>query len=428
MRYFTAFVEFLKSRDHHRRRVGVARQAVRMKIIHAVYAAKEHRAILALAKCAGVKHIALQAIRQIVVGKSFGLGIEARQTLAGANPEIARVISAQCRHMIVAQAIRVIFIITESFKAVAALIKFLQPARCPNPKRTAAVLANRRNNSSVHEILCLEIRQVKFEALRRFVKQIQSAGGADPDALGAIFINRKDIIMAQAQGPFFAEKKVRELGLLGEQLFEADIIHADPQNAGAILTDGRDRIRALPARRRRVIEEANEPGFFALQEIQAAIRSDPQTAAAILENNIDAVSAQAVRISGIMVIWHKFSFSQIKSVQSVSSADPKRAAALLKNGAHTMMAQAFGIGRIMAIADEAVILAIKSTEATAGRSHPQCSGFIRVQRADSVVAQAGEVGRIMPIACECLRAFIEFAESVARSHPQYILRNRISRE
>lgn len=84
---FPAVIDFFESGDHHRRHESIARQAVRMKIIHAVYSAKEHRAILAFAKRAGMKHIALQSIRQAKIGKSFGLGIEARQPLQRAEPQ-----------------------------------------------------------------------------------------------------------------------------------------------------------------------------------------------------------------------------------------------------------------------------------------------------------------------------------------------------
>ena len=212
----------------------VIQHLVRMKSVETIYPAKIHLSALALGKRPAVELIALQTIPHIIVFYQPAAWIEARQSLAGTDPQISILILQDARHRVICQT--VFFGIVH--KRLAGWFKTAQAIVGAQPQMPSRVFKNYRYGVGTQAGGIAWVIFVMPEASRLAVELVESLGGAHPQHAGAILINAQNNIPTQAVGIVRIMAVMAETPGLRVKAIQPGAESAKPHDPGCILVNG----------------------------------------------------------------------------------------------------------------------------------------------------------------------------------------------
>lgn len=166
-----------------------------MERIEAVDAAGKRLTAFAFEAGAHLEFIALQTVAAVVIAELPGGGIEFRDALIRAHPQIAVLICPDATNHVIRQAV-LLAIMRRRYGGV---IEFIEAGGSgANPKRAATVEVNRYDLICTQTLMIIRIMAVTGELFRGRIAAIQAAApGADPQHAGTIFVVRQNMIVSE---------------------------------------------------------------------------------------------------------------------------------------------------------------------------------------------------------------------------------------
>ncbi len=292
-------VDAQRRQDHGRRRRD-APQPVGNESVEAVDAAEEQLAARALVPGPEVELGRLQAVAHPVARELACAGVEARQSVVGAQPEPALVVAADAVDDVARQAVSR----GEGLEGLSVRGQVAQAAVRAHPEASRRVHEQRVDDVRGQAAGVSRPGLVANEPARPRVEQVDALlHRADPQAAVRRLGQARDLVAAQARGILRVEAVVREPPRLGIDRLQPAPVGAEPEPALAVLQDRGDAVRAEAVRALRVAAVVREDAGRGAEAVQARVeRADPEVAAVVVPQGHDPIAAEAARLPRVVPV------------------------------------------------------------------------------------------------------------------------------
>ncbi len=410
-------VEFLKSRNPHRRNMGVFRHVFRVKRVEAVDASENHLSVAGPATCAGIELIALKAVISAVIFKHPISRIEPGQSPVRADPDISEVILRYAVYHIIWEAVS-FCVPCEGFRV---SVKFVQTSACSDPQVFRAVFIDVPDFVVAQAFRVFGIVEIPLKIPGFADKPVQPLVRPGPQGSGTVLINGSDAVVTQAPWILLIMGKVGKYPCFSIKQIQTAFPCPDPQIFLTIFPYVRYPVVTQATRVLLIVLVSDNCLIFRVKPVQAGHGAEPQDSVAVLMNRQDDVRTQARRIFGIMPVMGKCFLIRVKEIHSSPECgDPDHPCAAFANKDNIVGTQTFRVLGIMGVVGKLSLPVCDLVHPTAKSSDPQYPGSVVINRHQIIDAQTFGILSLMRISCESPVSWVEYVQaSSTRGKPQH---------